>query len=727
MASTINIGTVDLANTFNEWRIQTNLAVNDANEIARGDFVKPTGNVTLNLAKLTLANTVGTTLVVDADARVSGVLSVKNFQQDGGNSYLYTGTSDAQFTNAQGTLIVVGNTRTRFLYNNNYISAANINAAGYIETTGAQANNGLIVNVAGFLTVDSGSSTGNVNVSTGLTVSSNTTTGNLTVVSLANIAQGNIVVANVTTMNVRAPGAQAWIANATIANSVTANASIGFLDVTTRANAVLANIITANILTMNANTSGASVVARNLTASNISTGNIVMAAGSVTANLFVGGTLNVANILINNTISGNVRTGTLNVTSLINAVSANIGTLSVTSLSVTDPISAPSESDSSSYRLRVSQTTDGDGSFGVKQGTGHGNALITYSSTNGAWRLTPNSEIVSTNGYSTILTAANIKSLLSTSDSANAASLTAVRGANDNAVSALVSSNTAANTVRVSANSAGTLTKVQLNFVNSASINVAISAGGGGATGNANITFTANSSNPALLGPQGATGAQGLAGLSGSQGATGNTGSQGATGSQGLLGAQGLAGFNGSQGLTGNTGAQGAIGTGTQGLTGNTGPQGAAGPSTTINATATSDNDTCYPVYVTSLGSNAPAEGSSGYTFNPSTKVVSATDFSATSDAKFKDVIGKVDQAILKIEQLRGVEFKWNQLAKDEKISTDERLQVGLIAQEIEKLYPSLVDTSENGNKSVSYGRVVAILIEAVKELHARVAILEGK
>ena len=68
MASTTNIGTVDVANTFGEWRIQTNLTVNDTNEIARGDFVKPTGNVTLTVGRITLANATGTMLDVTADA-----------------------------------------------------------------------------------------------------------------------------------------------------------------------------------------------------------------------------------------------------------------------------------------------------------------------------------------------------------------------------------------------------------------------------------------------------------------------------------------------------------------------------------------------------------------------------------------------------------------------------------------------------------------------------------
>lgn len=94
--------------------------------------------------------------------------------------------------------------------------------------------------------------------------------------------------------------------------------------------------------------------------------------------------------------------------------------------------------------------------------------------------------------------------------------------------------NSAANTVRVSGNSASTLDSISLNFVNTASINVEVTLG---VSGNANVALSANTSNPAALGPQGPQGAAGTAGPQGVQGSAGTTGPQGPQGVQGATGA----------------------------------------------------------------------------------------------------------------------------------------------------------------------------------------------
>ncbi len=55
------------------------------------------------------------------------------------------------------------------------------------------------------------------------------------------------------------------------------------------------------------------------------------------------------------------------------------------------------------------------------------------------------------------------------------------------------------------------------------------------------------------------------------------------------------------------------------------------------------------------------------------------------------------------------------------------QLQYGLIAQEVEKIFPELVITESNGYKSVNYLGLIPVLIEAVKELQQRVADKEGE
>jgi hypothetical protein len=97
----------------------------------------------------------------------------------------------------------------------------------------------------------------------------------------------------------------------------------------------------------------------------------------------------------------------------------------------------------------------------------------------------------------------------------------------------------------------------------------------------------------------------------------------------------------------------------------------------------------------------------SGGTFSGS---VTATDFTIPSDKRLKENIQTVDSALDKISKLRGVYFT--------KIGS-ERRNLGVIAQEIEEIIPEVVftDSSPEQMKSVAYGNIIGLLIEAVKEL----------
>jgi hypothetical protein len=178
---------------------------------------------------------------------------------------------------------------------------------------------------------------------------------------------------------------------------------------------------------------------------------------------------------------------------------------------------------------------------------------------------------------------------------------------------------------------------------------------------------------------------------------TGNIGTQGATGT-------------GTQGTTGTQGAQGTTGTGTQGAQG---ISGAAGGLTATDDTTT--NSTHYPVFVSALGSSQTPKGSSSkLTFNPSSGTISATVFNSLSDINKKYNIVKVKNSIDILNSINGVSFRW----KDNHLPS-----LGVIAQDIEKVLPELVDQ----NKSVNYNGIMAILIEAIKELKAEVDELKKK
>jgi aspartate 1-decarboxylase len=164
------------------------------------------------------------------------------------------------------------------------------------------------------------------------------------------------------------------------------------------------------------------------------------------------------------------------------------------------------------------------------------------------------------------------------------------------------------NTARVSANGSSTLSAQQINFVNTATIQVSVVSGAGAAAGNANVSFS-------VVGGAGTQGAQGTQGLQGLQGRQGVQGTQG-IGSQGVQGLQGVQG-TGSQGTqgaqgSGSQGSQGAQGAGSQGLQGLQGVQGTTGP------VAGSTGQLIY----NNAGS---AGGASGTSFDSSTTTLTAT------------------------------------------------------------------------------------------------------
>jgi hypothetical protein len=82
------------------------------------------------------------------------------------------------------------------------------------------------------------------------------------------------------------------------------------------------------------------------------------------------------------------------------------------------------------------------------------------------------------------------------------------------------------------------------------------------------------------------------------------------------------------------------------------------------------------------------------------------------SSKRWKKNIEPIDGALEKVEQLRGVSFDWK---------SNEKHDIGLIAEEVGKVIPEVVTYEENGidAKSVDYNRLTAVLIEAVKELKA--------
>ena len=148
--------------------------------------------------------------------------------------------------------------------------------------------------------------------------------------------------------------------------------------------------------------------------------------------------------------------------------------------------------------------------------------------------------------------------------------------------------------------------------------------------------------------------------------------------------------------------------------------------------------------YVTSSGVTSVATGnglSGGTITSTGTLTMSGSysgSFSASSnitayssDERLKHFKGKIDNALDKVDQLNGYYFEWNDVAKglDGGKSFKEGIEVGVSAQEIEKVLPEVVTEApivkiENLDvdyKTVYYDKIVPLLIEAIKELRAEV------
>ena len=109
--------------------------------------------------------------------------------------------------------------------------------------------------------------------------------------------------------------------------------------------------------------------------------------------------------------------------------------------------------------------------------------------------------------------------------------------------------------------------------------------------------------------------------------------------------------------------------------------------------------------------------GSTRLYIDDSGNLVCSGNITAYSDIRLKTNIEVIPNAIDKIKQLRGVTF--------ERIDEKERHQgarhTGLIAQEVEKVLPEVIETNKDGILSVAYGHMVGLLVEAIKEQQSEI------
>ena len=237
-----------------------------------------------------------------------------------------------------------------------------------------------------------------------------------------------------------------------------------------------------------------------------------------------------------------------------------------------------------------------------------------------------------------------------------------------------------------------------------------------------------------LKGSTGSPGAQGASGYSGFSGVNGAQGNQGATGAQGNQGATGTNGTNGAQGFQGNQGATGAQG--------NQGAQGASGFSGAFAGTGTSNNLAKF-TGASSLGNSTvtdngttvlttvalSATGKGGFdaykVFTDGSGNITAVSYTSTSSRVGKTNIRPLSTLIV---DALGTTQQLTPVVYDSLVDTSATNEIGLIAEDVKPILPSVVYTDDNGNVvGIDYSRFSALLIDTIKTLSNKINELSAK
>ena len=131
----------------------------------------------------------------------------------------------------------------------------------------------------------------------------------------------------------------------------------------------------------------------------------------------------------------------------------------------------------------------------------------------------------------------------------------------------------------------------------------------------------------------------------------------------------------------------------------------------------TTANASYYPMLSVGTSSgNSANVSSTKLTFNPSTGLLTSTDYNSSSDMTLKQDITLINNPLDIISKLTGFGFTW----KDSK-----QKAYGLSAQEVEKVIPEIVKDRPDGTKGINYMNLTAFLIEAIKDLKQEVTELK--
>lgn len=109
-----------------------------------------------------------------------------------------------------------------------------------------------------------------------------------------------------------------------------------------------------------------------------------------------------------------------------------------------------------------------------------------------------------------------------------------------------------------------------------------------------------------------------------------------------------------------------------------------------------------------------------------STNVVVVGAITACSDVRYKTNISPIKNSLKNLMQLQGVNYYWKTSEYGNMNFTD-KLQIGFIAQDLEKVFPEMVFTDEKGYKSIDYSRLTPVLVETIKEQQKQITAISNR
>jgi trimeric autotransporter adhesin len=110
------------------------------------------------------------------------------------------------------------------------------------------------------------------------------------------------------------------------------------------------------------------------------------------------------------------------------------------------------------------------------------------------------------------------------------------------------------------------------------------------------------------------------------------------------------------------------------------------------------------------------------YTLQVNGTVAGVGGYVNWSDARLKKDVKPLQDSLKNILNLNGISYNWDKKI-DPTLNLDDDNHIGLLAQDVEKILPQVVSTAKDkfGTKAIAYSDLVPVLIEAIKELNAKI------